>query len=169
MAEGLNHNQQVFVSQYLLDGNGTRAYRVAYPDSSAAAARSSAPVLLANPSVQSAIQEGRRDLMERTQITQDMTIREIAKIAYADPRRAFDEAGNMLPIHLWPDDLAATISGFKIKRMPGDDSGAELVEVKTWDKNAALEKAAKIQGLYELDNRQKGQVRVTLADTDEAL
>jgi len=47
------------------------------------------------------------------------------------------------------------VASFKI-----DEYGR--IEYKFWDKNSALDKAAKILGLYELDNKQKSDPLVDL-------
>lgn len=52
--------QRKFCELYAVDKNGTAAYRVAYPKSSEAAARSSAATLLAKPNIQAEIDEIRR-------------------------------------------------------------------------------------------------------------
>ena len=138
----------------------------AYPDCSRDAARAAASELLTKPNIQGAIEVGKKARSERTHITQDRVLMEIARLAFNDPRRAFDEAGNLLPVHEWPDDVAAAISSIKIKRVPDGDTMAEVAEVKFWDKNSALEKAGKHLGVFEKDNKQKSDVRVVLANTD---
>lgn len=58
----MNLKQQRFCDEYLKDGNGTRAYMTAYPDSSEESARSSASDLLANPNVKQYIEEKNREI-----------------------------------------------------------------------------------------------------------
>lgn len=53
----MNMKQQRFCDEYLKDCNGTRAYMVAYPDSSEESAWSSASELLRNPKVKQYIEE----------------------------------------------------------------------------------------------------------------
>ena len=45
-------------------------------------------------------------------------------------------------------DTAAAVASYEV-----DKDG--VIKYKFWDKNSALEKAAKVQGLYEKDNDQK--------------
>lgn len=58
----MNLKQQRFCDEYLKDGNGTRAYMTAYPDSSEESARSSACDLLANPNVKQYLEEKNREI-----------------------------------------------------------------------------------------------------------
>lgn len=163
----LSDEHRRFVEEYLIDLNATRAYMVAFPESSYDAARANSARLIARDNIQEAIAQGVKDRSARTQVTQDRVLLEIARLAFNDPRRAFDEAGNLLPVQQWPDEVAAAISSIKIKRVVEGDVPVEVAEIKFWDKNSAIDKASKHLGMYEIDNRQKGQVRVTLADTDE--
>lgn len=58
----MNLKQQRFCDEYLKDGNGTRAYMTAYPDSSEESARTSASDLLTNPNVKQYIEEKNREI-----------------------------------------------------------------------------------------------------------
>lgn len=81
---------------------------------------------------------------------------EIRRLAHSDIARIIDiKTGKVkLPHELDPETRAA-ISSFKI-----DEYGR--IEYKFWDKNSALERAAKIQGLFEKDNEQKGNALAEL-------
>jgi phage terminase small subunit len=115
--------------------------------------------------VQSIIAEAAQKLAEKSGLSVERTLKEIARVAYSDPRKLYDKDGNLIPIHQLDDDTAATVASVKVVEMAGGAQvgGAEGVkhvamhtkEIKHWDKNAALEKAMKFHGLYEKDNRQK--------------
>ena len=53
----MNEKQKLFVIEYLKDFNGTRAYKVAYPDCNDESARTNASRLLTNDNIQRAIRE----------------------------------------------------------------------------------------------------------------
>ena len=70
------------------------------------------------------------------------TLREVARLAYADPRELFDEHGNLRPIREWPDYLAAAIGKIKIlkRNVDGTDGKTDTVyDVSFWDKPRMLE------------------------------
>lgn len=81
----LTPKQQRFVEEYLVDLNATQAaIRAGY---SAKTANEQGARLLANVSVQAAITERMKARQERTEITQDRVLAELAKIAFGDQRR----------------------------------------------------------------------------------
>jgi phage terminase small subunit len=86
----------------------------------------------------------------KTDISAERTLIEASHIAYGDLRRAFDASGKFIPVHLWPDDVAAMVQAVEFNEFGG------VSKIRLWDKNAALAKLFKHQGLYEHDNRQKG-------------
>ena len=79
----MTDKQRRFADEYLLDLNATRAYKAAYPsvrrDETAATAGGR---LLRNVHVQNYVQERMKDRQTRTEISQDMVLREIAAIAF---------------------------------------------------------------------------------------
>lgn len=155
MAE-LTPKQAEFVAAYLEDLNATRAYLAVYSDvKSNDVARANAARLLAKANVQEAIRAGKAARAERVEIRQDKVLTEIARLAFSDPRSAFNADGSLKPIKEWSDELAASIASIKVKRVLEDGAQTEVAEVKFWDKNSALEKAAKHLGVYEADNKQK--------------
>jgi len=81
----ITKNQKLFADEYLIDLNATRAYKAAYPsckkDESAAAAGNR---LLRTVKVADYIEKRMKDREQRTEITQDMVIRELAAIAFAN-------------------------------------------------------------------------------------
>lgn len=75
-------------------------------------------------------------------------------MAFCDPRKLVGEDGRMKQLHELDDDTAAAIASVEV-----DNDGN--IKYKFWDKNSAIDKAAKVQGLYEKDNDQKAP-KVTL-------
>lgn len=164
--EGLSKEHERFVDEYLIDLNATRAYADVYPESSYESARRLGSLLLTNVDVQAAIAEAKQVRSERTHITQDRVLLEIARLAFNDPRRAFDASGNLLPVQQWPDEVAAAVSSIKVKRVMEGENQVEVSEIKFWDKGKQIEIAGKHLGIFEKDNKQKAALTVKL-DADD--
>lgn len=81
----LTVKQKIFVDEYLIDFNGTRAYKIAYPNvKNDNTAGQLASRLLKNAKIGPYIEERMKDRQRRTEITQDRVLNELAKIAFAD-------------------------------------------------------------------------------------
>ncbi|MCF5397124.1 terminase small subunit, partial [Pseudomonas syringae] len=81
----LTAKQQRFVDEYLIDLNATQAAtRAGY---SKKTANEQGSRLLANVSVSAAIRQGMNARSGRVEITQDMVIKELAKIGFSDIRK----------------------------------------------------------------------------------
>ena len=77
--------QRAFVDEYLIDLNATRAYKAVYKSCKKdETARVNSSRLLTNANVAAYLSERQRELQQRTEITQDKVVRELAAIAFAD-------------------------------------------------------------------------------------
>lgn len=95
----------------------------------------------------------------------ERTLREVARVAYADPRRLFDANGRPIPLHELPEEVAATIASYEV--WPDG-----RVKVKFWSKVEALDRAMRHAGLYERDNKQLQpslSLQVNLVDSPRRL
>lgn len=146
-----------FVEAYVANGgNGTEAAKTA--GYSPKTARSQAARLLADDNISGAVASRRADLLEKFELTTERTLREIARLAYFDPRKMFRADGTMKAVHELDDDTAAAIAGIETDEIQSGDTVIGVTKkLKHWDKNAALEKAMKHLGQYEADNKQKSQ------------
>jgi len=150
----------LFVEAYIGNGrNATEAAKAAgYSPKTAYAAGAR---LLRDVQVRQLIEGRTTEVLAKAKLTVEGTLREVARIAYFDPRRLFDESGKLKPIHELDDDTAAALAGIEVlEEYQGTGSERVLVgyttKVKHADKNAALDKAMKHLGLYEQDNEQLG-------------
>lgn len=76
--------QKRFCDEYLIDLNATRAYKVAYPRCKKdETANVNGSKLLRNTKVQEYISKRMKEREQRTEITQDMVIKELAAIAFS--------------------------------------------------------------------------------------
>jgi len=80
--KGITKQQQVFIDEYIIDFNGTRAAEAA--KYSKKTARVKASQLLTKVNIQEAIQKALKKRQERTQITADKVLNEYAKIAFSN-------------------------------------------------------------------------------------
>ncbi|MEW8955776.1 terminase small subunit [Clostridium sp.] len=81
----LTPKQKIFVDEYLVDLNATRAYKAAYKNiKNDETARVNGSRLLTNANVKSYIDKRMKDREQRTEITQDMVLQELSKIAFAN-------------------------------------------------------------------------------------
>ncbi len=79
--------QRRFVEEYLVDLNATQAAkRAGY---SAKSARTRGSKLLRNPAVAAAIESAQAKRAQRTRVSADRVVTELAKVAFGDPRRLF--------------------------------------------------------------------------------
>ena len=76
--------QQLFVKEYIVDLNGTQAYLRAGYKASEEAARRNASRLLTKADIQAAIREAMKAREQRTEVSADRVVKELAKIAFAD-------------------------------------------------------------------------------------
>lgn len=77
----------------------------------------------------------------RAEWSVDSILSELRHLARVDIRTLFDERGNLLDPHDWPDHTAKAVSGLKVKELfdrNGNKEG-EIIDVKLWDKIKSLE------------------------------
>ncbi len=148
--------QSVFVQEYLCDLNATQAaIRAGY---SKKTAEQQGFQLLQKPLVQKAIAAKMADREKRTEITQDRVLRELAKLGFADIRKAVKwgegmavtdpESGeviisngvSMIASDDIDDDTAASISEVS--------QSAQGIKIKMHDKRAALVDIGKHLGMF---------------------
>ena len=146
----LNDKQRRFVEEYLVDLNATQAaIRAGYSEKTAG---SQAFDLLKKPEIQNAIQEAQKKLSERTQITQERVLAEYAKIAFLDPRKLFNDEGQIKPISELDDDVAAAIGGIDVVVSysgSGEDKEPDFTKkIKLIDKKGALDSIARHLGMF---------------------
>lgn len=107
----LTVQQTEFVRLYdLYLGNGTRAYRESHPDcTSDKAAAVGAWRTLRLAKVRDLVEASKAARWKRSTMQADEVLALVAQDARADIRRLYDDAGVLLPVHLWPDDIADSV------------------------------------------------------------
>lgn len=140
----MTKKQKIFADEYLIDLNATRAYRAAYPSvkknetAAAAAAR-----MLRNVKVAEYVSERMQERQERTEVTQDMVVKELAAIGFAKATDYVTIKGGTVCIKdtdSLSDDQICAIAGIK--------EGANGIEIKLNDKEKALELLGRHLGMW---------------------
>ena len=161
--EDAEHRKKVFVEAYL--NNGGNALKAAVEAGfSEKTAGQAGYRMLKNVEVLNLIKQRRGALIEKMELTTERTLREIARLAYVDPRKFFHADGTPKHIQELDDDTAAALAGMEVtEEWTGTGEGRVQTGVtkkyKLADKNAALEKAMKHLGEYEADNRQRNPIQ----------
>ena len=140
----MTEKQKIFADEYLIDLNGTRAYRVAYPSvkkdevAAAAAAR-----LLKNVKVEAYIQKRMEERQKRTEITQDRVLEELAAIAFARATDYAEIKGECVRIK-----DTDTLDEQQIRAIAGIKEGKYGIELKLNDEEKALELLGRHLGMF---------------------
>lgn len=107
--------QERFVEEYLVDLNATKAAeRAGY---SKASARSIGHELLTKPDIQNEIAAAKAARSKRTAITQEKVLRELARIAFVDLRRAYVAGGQLKEPSDLPSDMAHAIASIEVDEL----------------------------------------------------
>ena len=143
----MTEKQKIFADEYLIDLNATRAYRAAYPsvkkEQTAAQAGSR---MLRNVKVAAYISE-RMERRQRTEVTQDRVVQELAAIAFA---RATDYVeirsnGTNSVVVIKP---TTELSEEQVRAIAGIKEGVNGIEIKLNDKEKALELLGRHLGMW---------------------
>lgn len=140
--ETLTDKQRVFCEEYLVDLNATAAAkRAGYADKNA---RTTAQQNLEHPAVIKYLNQLIKQRSERTQVTSDNVITELARLAFVDIRKLFDQDGALVPVTQWPDEVAAAVASVETDELfegYGEDRHQVGVtrKIKLWDKPRSLE------------------------------
>lgn len=142
-ADKLTPRQGAFVREYLVDLNGTQAaLRAGY---AAASAASQASELLRVPKIAKAIADAQAERARRTDVTADRVVKELARVAFADPAHAYGTDGRILAVHEMPVEARAALAGMDVEE---GEAGGVTRKLKTWNKVQALELLGKHLGMW---------------------
>lgn len=172
----LNERQERFCNEYLIDLNATQAaIRAGYKEKTA---YSMGQRLLKNVEVQNYLQKRKQDRVERTEITQDMVVRELALIAFSNAadyasiveKQAVINTENGVAVSLHDEDgnpvmyrtvepvLTAELTEGQKRALAVIKKGKDGFEIKPYDKVRALELLGKHLGMFTEKVEMSGQV-----------
>lgn len=136
--------QKRFADEYLIDLNATRAYRAAYPsvtkDSTASAAGAR---MLRNVKVEEYINKRQSDIQNKTNITQERVIKELASIAFLDTTELVKVKGRRVMLTNTED-----LTEGQRRAVASIKKGKNGVELSTYDKIKALELIGRHLGMF---------------------
>lgn len=178
MAKKLTAKQQRFVEEYLVDLNATQAaIRAGY---SRRSARQTGADNMAKAYIADAIQVVLDARSERTEVTSDRVLAELARIGFADVRDLFEwdeERTAFVPSRNLTADQAAAVASVKSEttRFVHDDGTTETkikLELKTHDKIGALREIGKHLGVaqrHELTGKDGGPIETRELSDEELI
>ena len=149
-AKPINRKQQLFVDEYLIDLNAKQAaIRAGY---SVRRAEVTGCELLSDRKVSESIALRMKEREARTHITADRVLQELARIAFFDLRKLYNEEGNLKLACDLDDDAAAVLSGMETVEEFSHESGRKKLvghtkKAKVFDKGAALALAMRHLGM----------------------
>lgn len=144
---GLTPRQEEFCRQYVIDFNATAAYKKAgYRARSDNSAAAGASELLRNSKIQAYISRLQQQRSQRTEITADRVLQEIAAIAFSDVTDVISFTNGSVAVSD-SSRLDKRVTAAIAEVSCTDGEMGSTVKVKLHDKKAALQLAAKHVGL----------------------
>lgn len=160
----LTPKEAKFCDEYIIDLNATQAaIRAGYSEKTAG---SIGHENLNKPEIQLHIKELQKDLSDRTKITQEMVINELAKIGFSDIKNYYQAGENQKSITTLEDKVSGAIKEIKITSFKTEHGISTTKEIKLHDKIAALDKLGRHLGVFEKDNHQK-VINVNIVDVPD--
>ena len=160
MGKPLTPQQEAFARNVAGGLSQTESYRQAYPKSQKwkdTAVHVAGAKMMGLGNVSGRVKALQAELAMSEGLDVRRILREVAMLAHSDIGNIMHADGRVKLPHELDPVTRASISSFEI-----DEFGR--IKYKFWDKNAALEKAMKHLGQYEVDNKQKavlvGEVRL---------
>lgn len=162
----MTNAQRRFCDEYLVDLNASRAYKVAYPNCKKdETARTNGSRLLTFANIKEYISQKQKEIEERTEITQDMVIKELSYIAFSkatDYAQLKNKTRNVpirnndgdiidykeeryLDINFTPTD---ELTNEQKRALAGIKEGKFGIQVDSCDKVKALELLGKHLGMF---------------------
>lgn len=153
----------LFCMEYLVDLNGTKAAeRAGY---SAKSAHVQAHRLLSNAKVKAEIQRLMDERGERLEITADIVLQELARLALYDPRKLFNSDGSPKHITELDKNTAVAIAGFDVHELfdgQGEQKHAYglMKKIRLADKIRALEQIGRHLQIFTEKPQDEGRDRM---------
>jgi len=150
----MTNKQRMFLAEYLLDYNATRAAKMAgykCPQQAGAKLTSSSYY----PVVAKAIQQAQKQALSCLAVSQERILQELEWLALRDPLDMCDEKGRIImdDLRRIPARMRRCMDAFKVKRTYHDDGRVEdVAEVKLSPKLPAVELLMKHMGLLGVKN-----------------
>jgi phage terminase small subunit len=149
----LNHRQERFVEEYLIDFNATQAaIRAGY---SAKTAGQLGERLLKNVQIAQKVDQRREQQAKSADLSAERVLKEAMRLAFFDIRKLVHPDGTPKKLSELDDDTAAAIQGLDVASIGNAEVGlGTVLKYKIADKNSAIERLFKHLGLFKKDNEQ---------------
>lgn len=154
--------QALFVAEYLIDGNATRAARTA--GYSAKTANRTASENLSKPDIAAAIATAQAKRLDKVGITAERVLREMGRLAFSDVTRLFQPDGSLKPLHELSAEDSACIASLEVVKKnaeAGDGHTDKVHKIRVWDKSKNLELLAKHLGMFVDKVEHSGTMEIT--------
>jgi phage terminase small subunit len=167
-ATKITEKQRLFISEYQVDFNGTKAaIRAGY---SPKRASEMAYQLLQIPTVRQALDRAMEERLRKIGVHAEKVLTRMAQLAFADIRKLYRPDGTLLPPNEWPDDIIPAVAGVEtFEEYQGKGEDRVLVgytkKVRLWDPNPSLTNMSKHLGIigngkHRDEDEEKGVERV---------
>jgi len=159
----LTAKQQLFIDEYLVDLNASKAaVRAGY---SRRTARQIGEENLSKPDIARAVSRAMAERAERTRVSQDMVLHGLAKIAFYDIRKAFNANGTMKPIVEMDEETVAAIANMSVSERATDGGGVVRTQsVRLADRRAALVELGRHLGMFDAKLRIRDKAKNPIAE-----
>ena len=149
----ITQKQKQFCEEYIIDLNARQAaIRAGYSEKTAEVQASR---LLTKAKVQEYISLLKGKRQERTEVTQDMVVMELAKIAFINADDFYDNDGSIKSLNDLDSKTRGALKSYQVKTVKIGDDYEEVAVHQSHDKIKALELLGKHLGIFEKDNNQK--------------
>jgi hypothetical protein len=159
VADFLTPKQRKFCDEYLIDMNASRAaLRAGYSASTALNGQ-----LMAMSKIKLYLQQRTEEIAQKVQVTHDMVMSELCKIAFGNMGNYFLPDGRMKPMHELNDDEKAALWSISVNDDGSGSSAMATTKFRMYNKLSALDKIAKHLNFYKAEEK-KAEVRYVYLD-----
>lgn len=149
----LTNKQKLFVKEYLIDLNATKAaLRSGYSE---ATASDIGRELLRKTTVAKAIKEAMDKRTERTKINADYVLNRLVEIDQLDVVDILQDDGKLKPIQEWPKSWRQSITGIDVQELMNGDIESLVKKIKWPDKLKNLELLGKHVAVSAFNEKQE--------------
>lgn len=171
-----SRKQELFIAEYLVDLNATRAALAA--GYSQRTAKQQGAWLLTNVYISAAISDKLGQRLDRCDVSAVQIINELKKLAFYDPIDLLENDGGVKPLKDIPEPVRKALAGFEVTEIFDGAPGAQkrvvgiLKKIKTTDRIRALELLGKYREIKawtdSVTHSGELQVNASLTDIERA-
>ena len=159
----LTPKQKMFCQEYIKDLNATQAaIRAGYSEKTS---YSIGNENLNKPEISEYIQALSEKRSERTEITADMVVKELAKIAFMKESEFYSDDGDVKALSELSEDQKSALASYQFKRVNlGEGEFLDVPVFKAQDKMKALELLGKHLAIFTEKIEHSGEITITPAE-----